>query len=813
MSVPSPSFLPWQFAIDTGGTFTDCLATSPYGERRRIKVLSSGVLRGTLVHHLGGAQYQILVRWPVHVDVFAGYTCYRPEAPEAKREVVALDPTVQVITLDAPFEKFTPGQAFELSGEEEAPVLAMRMITGTPLQVALPPLQLRLGSTKGTNALLERKGAPLTLLVTEGFADILRIGLQQRPDLFSLFIDQPEPLYTQVLEVPERLDSMGGVLHPLKEEAIQNLINQLKAKSVSNVALCLLHSYKNQEHEAALGQALNRAGIRHISISSGLSQAIQYVSRTQTTAVNGYLKPVLHSYLQGIRQALGGQPLHIMTSAGGLVGFNHFHPKDSLFSGPAGGLTGAAAIAQSKGRERVLTFDMGGTSTDVARYLRGFDYQYVTTVGQAQIQSPSLAIETVAAGGGSVCGYDGYRLTVGPDSAGASPGPAAYGAGGPLTVTDVNVLLGKLDPSAFGIPIRPQAALDAVKALQASMQPSPSLLTLLEGLEHLANQKMADAIRKISVERGFHPKEYSLVAFGGAGGQHACALARMLDVPEVIIPYDAGLLSAYGIGETALERFAESQVLQPWEDFVLEVPRVLSKLRKEAQEALETEGVTPENIEIAEVNLFMRLQGQDTPLEVPYGEDSDPAQAFRAQYEALYGHWVDRPLEVASVRLRAVERRTAATVPPKRTQSYRPAPSHELTPLLPDGPSHPVYVWDDLRPGAILMGPCLLVSATQTVFVEPHWQLLLDGQLDAQLTPLRDHDAGIRNLLEQPEAVSLALFTSRFTAIAQEMGSLLQRTSFSVNVKERLDFSCAVLDAEGRLLVNAPHIPVHLGSH
>ncbi|HAA19058.1 MAG TPA: 5-oxoprolinase, partial [Cytophagales bacterium] len=222
---------------------------------------------------------------------------------------------------------------------------------------------------------------------------------------------------------------MGGVLHPLKEEAIQNLINQLKAKSVSNVALCLLHSYKNQEHEAALGQALNRAGIRHISISSGLSQAIQYVSRTQTTAVNGYLKPVLHSYLQGIRQALGGQPLHIMTSAGGLVGFNHFHPKDSLFSGPAGGLTGAAAIAQSKGRERVLTFDMGGTSTDVARYLRGFDYQYVTTVGQAQIQSPSLAIETVAAGGGSVCGYDGYRLTVGPDSAGASPGPAAYGAG------------------------------------------------------------------------------------------------------------------------------------------------------------------------------------------------------------------------------------------------------------------------------------------------------------------------------------------------------------------------------------------------
>ena len=813
MSVPSPSFQPWQFAVDTGGTFTDCLATSPYGDLRRIKVLSTGVLRGTLMQHLGGGTYRIAVSWPVHVDVFAGYVCTLPELPHEHRQVIGLDPLAQVLMLDQPLPRFQKGDTFELSGGEEAPVLAARMITGTPLGVPLPAMTMRLGSTKGTNALLEHKGAPLLLLVTQGYADVLRIGLQQRPDLFALHIQKPAPLYTKVLEVPERLHPDGTVEQSLSEEAVQDLVQQVKATMLDNVAICLLHSYRNPVHEAQLARALKRAGIRYLSYSHQLSRAIQYVSRTQTTVVNGYLSPVLHAYLRDIRRAMGQERLLVMTSAGGLISAKHFHPKDSLFSGPAGGLTGAAEIARRKGRQRVLTFDMGGTSTDVARYDQGFDYQYVTTIGTAQIQSPSLAIETVAAGGGSVCGYDGFRLTVGPESAGARPGPACYGAGGPLTITDVNLLLGKLDPQAFGIPIRPMAARQALQVLRLQMERPPTERELLLGLEHLANQKMAEAIRKISVERGFHPSEYHLIAFGGAGGQHACALARLLNIQEVVVPYDAGLLSAFGIRETALERFAERQVLQPWEEYAPQMPSLMQALQKEAREALMQEGVAEEDIEFPQASLFLRLKGQESTLEVPYAEANDPIRAFKAQYEALYGHWVDnRPLELASVRLRAREKRLPSASSGGQFRAYRPKPHHEMPPQLPGGPVHPVHIWDELRPGALLQGPAVLVSPTQTVFVEMGWQLLLDEHLDAQITRNEPTTEEVEDLVHQPEAVALALYTSRFTAIAQEMGSLLQRTSFSVNVKERLDFSCAVLDAQGRLLVNAPHIPVHLGS-
>lgn len=813
MSIPAPSFQPWHISVDTGGTFTDCLAVSPFGSKLRLKVLSSGVLRGKVRRSIGPNQYQIDIQWPVHVDIFAGYTFRLTQHPNQTFEVLALDPGVQVVTLASKLPLGYANQGFEISAQEEAPILAARLATGTPLDSPLPQVRFRLGSTKGTNALLERKGAPLCFLVTQGFGDMLRIGLQQRPDLFSLHIMQEPPLYTQVIEVPERLSAQGEVIQELTPESLTGIVNQLKADGIENVAICLLHSYQFPTHEKELKTALKRAGIRYQSVSHELSRNIQYVARAQTTVVNGYLTPILDNYLRGIRKVLDQQPLHIMTSAGGLVGESLFFPKDSLLSGPAGGLQGAAALAQSKGRERVLTFDMGGTSTDVARFAGQFDYQYETKVGQAHIQSPSLAIETVAAGGGSICSFDGFRLTVGPESAGADPGPACYGAGGPLTVTDVNLLLGKLDPIAFGIPIYLEKAQQALEALRSTIPKPPSAQNLLEGLEHLANQKMADAVRKISVERGFHPKDYSLVAFGGAGGQHACALASLLDIAEVLVPYDAGLLSAVGIAGTALQRFAERQVLQPWLSIADEWNHWLLDVIQEAQQALVAEGITVDQQEKPEVRVFLRLLGQETPLEIQFQPGMDVPSSFRQMYQQLYGHeQPDRPLEVASVRVITRQENTPNFESSASFRSHRPSQLHEISPRFSGQDTHPVFDWDSMQPGAIISGPSVVTSTTQTLFVPGGWQAVLDGAKDAQLSPVLDDPIDLKDARQQPESLLLALRTSRLTALASEMGSLLQRTSFSVNIKERMDFSCALLDTEGRLLVNAPHIPVHLGS-
>src|SRR6185295_6479554 len=461
---------------------------------------------------------------------FRGFT-FRPllGGSDTVGEILAADwdPGEKRLELDIDKESLpalaalAEGAACELVCPEEAPILAARIATGTSPGRPLPPLAMRLATTRGTNALLERKGAPVAFFVTEGFADLLAIGTQQRPDLFALAIEKPQPLYARVIEVAERLAADGSVLRPLDREAARLGAREALDGGATSAAVALLHAYRDPRHERELVAILREAGFSRIAASSDLAPEIGFVPRAATTVVEAYLAPILGGYLERVAGALGSGSLLVMTSAGGLARADGYRAKDGLLSGPAGGVLGAAAAGRRSGFSRALSFDMGGTSTDVARYDGDFDLRFEHRVGDAHLVAPALAVETVAAGGGSICGLMGGQLGVGPESAGASPGPAAYGAGGPLTITDVNLLLGRLDPARFGIPIEPAAAERRIAEIAQRLDSEPE--PLLEGFLEIANERMADAIRRISIGRGYDPAEYALVAFGGAGAQHACA--------------------------------------------------------------------------------------------------------------------------------------------------------------------------------------------------------------------------------------------------------------------------------------------------
>ena len=460
---------------------------------------------------------------------------------------------------------------------------------------------MRLATTRGTNALLERKGARTVLFITRGFADLLRIGTQQRPDLFALRIEKPEPLYDAVVEVPERLAADGSVLLALEDVALDQLSTEaarLLAAGFEAAAVAFLHSYRNPVHERVLGDLLRRAGFRHVALSASLAPLIKILPRAETAVVDAYLSKPIAGYLARVAAALPAGALHVMTSAGGLVRAAAFRAKDSLLSGPAGGVVGAAGAGRRSGFSRVIAFDMGGTSTDVARYDGDFEYLFEHRVGDAHLVAPALAVESVAAGGGSVCRYDGFQLKVGPESTGASPGPACYGAGGPLTLTDVNLLLGRLDPERFEIPIEPAAAERALRRLRETIADAegdaPEAEALLEGLLDIADERMADAIRRISLARGYDPADYALVAFGGAGAQHACAVASRLGIRQVLVPEDAGLLSAAGLAAAVVERFEERQVLLPVSEVRERIGGWMEELGRTAAAAVEEEGVPAE---------------------------------------------------------------------------------------------------------------------------------------------------------------------------------------------------------------------------
>lgn len=794
--------------VDTGGTFTDCIGIDSDGNEYRQKVLSSSCLRGSIIKQLSETEFEISESWNINKDIFAGFQ-FKILSSNSFVLVKGYDCENKVISLESSIEPtlFTENANFEITSSEEAPILGIRLITQTALHEQFPNLILKLGSTKGTNALLERKGAKTLFITTKGFKDILEIGNQARADIFALNVIKRKQIASLIIDADERIDAKGNVLKNLDSIALKNSLERLKNERFDSVSITLMNSYINPKHEQEIKELLVTFGFRFISVSHELSPLIKIVPRAETAVANGYLAPIIYNYVNRIKSKIGNNSFQIMTSSGSLVAADNFHPKDSLLSGPAGGVVGASIVGERAGYRNIITFDMGGTSTDVSRYNGGFDYRFELEVGDSLINSSAIAIETVAAGGGSICGYDGYRLFVGPESASAFPGPACYGAGGPLTITDVNLLMGRLDSSRFGIPIYKEHAQHRLAELLSDIEQNTGLKqdanSVLNGFLDIANEIMAGAIRKISIRKGYNPKDFALVAFGGAGGLHACDMAEILNMRTVLLPRDAGLLSAYGIGNARVERFSEKQILQPYASVSEKLHGYFQEIGNKAVHLLKQEGFEDDVIEIRTQILFLRLKGQDSSIEVDFSE-ADVLAAFHRKYELLYGHVVhNRAVELEAIRVLASVMSSA-----KSETMDKPVPYAALAENRAGSESAPVFVRDLLQPGAIVKGPALFLDNFSTTFIKDGWEFQLHSDGTAVIHKIQELAT---EEIQQTKETELELFANRFMAIAENMGALLQRTALSVNIKERLDFSCALLDADGRLVANAPHIPVHLG--
>ncbi len=810
----------WKFCIDTGGTFTDCIALSPESEELRVKTLSSSALRGSVVEVIDERRVRIEVAYPVCGDFYRGYgfssfakasADKRVSGFEKDARVVEWDCATGVLKLDvALLDGVEAGQLCELQSPEEPPVLAVRILTGKRLDEDLPELEMRLATTRGTNALLERKGARVGFLVTEGFGDLLRIGNQQRPDLFALGIQKMDPLHDRVFEVAGRLTEDGSVLRELDEAGVRDFARSALAAGVESFAVALLHSYRNDVQERRVAEILREEGASFVSISSELSPFVKILPRAETAVVDAYLAPIMDAYLDAVEGAVRNEiatkvapTLRVMTSAGGLVSRGSYRAKDSLLSGPAGGVVGSSRSGLQAGEGRTIAFDMGGTSTDVSRYDGQLDYRFEQRIGAARVFAPTLRIETVAAGGGSICWFDGSALRVGPQSAGANPGPACYGAGGPLAITDVNLLMGRLDASQFGIPVFVEAAEARLKELQdeilSSTGKSMGREEVLEGLLAIANETMAEAIRKISTGEGFDPAGYALVAFGGAGGMHACEVASILKMDTIVFPADAGLLSAYGLRHAKLEQFAGLQVLEPLEGCLPDLGVWIEDLSSEALKRLEQDGVSEAEAQVLAPRFELRYKGQESILTIEGGPLKELRERFESAYREQFGFLPDGlDLELVAVRVVACsgsaageqERFECESAPRERAGKVR------------------FLKREELQHGESLLGPVVVQDAFSTVYVDEGWRAEVGSCGTLRLRKVKE----LAQSFDRGEVVDLELFTNRFLAIVDEMGALLERAAFSTNVKDRKDFSCALLDRDGFLLANAPHIPVHLGA-
>ena len=799
----------FQLFVDTGGTFTDCIGNDNLGNEYRQKVLSSSSLRGTIKKVVSAKRFEISESWNLQRDILTGFSFRLLGAEYADLKIESYDPENKILQLNRPVSNVQniTEKNFEITSHEEAPVLGARLITQTALNEDFPNLSLKLGSTKGTNALLESKGAKILFIVTRGFKDLLEVGTQARPDIFALNVQKRKQITHSILEVEERIDAKGNVLKSLNKEEIRRHLQAFKKDKIEAVAITLMNAYINPEHEEQLAGILQNEGFQFISTSTELSPLIKILNRAETTVVNAYLSPIIHNYVYRISKKISDNFFQTMTSAGGLVSAKKFHPKDSLLSGPAGGVVGAKKIGEESGFQKLITFDMGGTSTDVSRIDGEFDYRFELEVGDAKINSPAIAIETVAAGGGSICGFDGYKLFVGPKSAGALPGPACYGAGGPLTITDVNLLLHRLDTRQFGIPVFKKAAESRLEELIKQIREKTGVQRkneeILNGFIDIANEIMAGAIRKISISKGYNPKDFALVAFGGAGGLHACDIAEILGIKTVLLPKDAGLLSAYGIGNAAVERFAEKQILQNLKETQKDIPAIFAEIEIEAVQKLTDEGFKKEKIEIRQRMIFLRFKGQDSSLEIPFSNPEKLVPDFNEQYQKIYGHTVsNREIEVETLRVVASIQNKKQETTQASKNLYMPESSFLMENKTPG------FIRSDLKAGAHFSGPALFADNFATTFIKVDWGLQLKNNGTAILQHSEERQETVK---AQTRETELELFTNRFMSIAENMGALLQRTSLSVNIKERLDFSCALLDAEGRLVANAPHIPVHLG--
>jgi 5-oxoprolinase (ATP-hydrolysing) len=810
----------WQFWLDVGGTFTDCLARAPDGNLLRRKVLSSAVTKGRAAVDLKAGS--ILDPSRSESDDF--WVGYRLRLFDERGQAIAESTVVRSssdgrLQIDSPLTAHSSG-SYELVSPEEAPLLAIRLFLGLRLDEAIPPCSVRLGTTRGTNALLTRRGAKTGFVTTRGFADILRIGYQNRPKLFELAIKKPEPLFAAVAEINERIAADGSVLVIPRDEQICSELANLKALGIESLAICLLHSYANPQHEELIYHQARAMGFAEISVSSRVSPLMKIVPRGDTTVVDAYLNPVLRSYVTRIANSLPGSDVRLMTSAGGLVNATRFTGKDCILSGPAGGVVGFSRAAEAAGCPRAIGFDMGGTSTDVARYGGRFEYTYETEKAGVRIAAPMLAIETVAAGGGSICKFDGVKLVVGPDSAGADPGPACYGRGGPLTVTDCNLILGRIVPEHFPFPLDRQAVEARLAEVADQLDINTTHFDLAAGFVRIANANMAQAIRSISIAKGCDPRDYVLVAFGAAGPQHACAVAQELGITKILSHPDAGVLSALGIGLADVVKHRTAGVYQLLDSKLGQLHRVFSELERQAREEVEAEGVAAAAIEVTR-SLDLRYQGADAALTVAQPGNGDYASAFAAAHRQLYGYiHENRPLEIVAARVEAIGRastRLAAAGPTPPTVC-QPHGSHEV---YFDSRFHAAALFHraEISPGAHISGPAIIVEPLTTTIIDPGWNatILSGGELlirqavdiSSVSTP---HSALRTPHSSTPDPILLEVFNNHFTAIATQMGITLRNTSMSVNVKERLDFSCAIFTPVGDLVVNAPHIPVHLGA-
>ncbi|MEE3232838.1 MAG: hydantoinase B/oxoprolinase family protein [Candidatus Latescibacterota bacterium] len=803
----------WKIWIDTGGTFTDCLARSPSGFYSRTKVLSTSALRGQIIDVLDDCRIKVACDWPLVRGLEIGFSfvlLQREGAP--KRYVVECDLSEGLMKLDGPLSQGTCGIGFEIKSPQPAPILAAQLVTGSANPESLPRISMRLGTTRGTNALLEKQGVRVALFVTKGFSDVLQIGTQSRPDLFSLDIRKTPPLYTSVVEVDERIDSHGKVISVPVLNSLREKVEELLGDGINTVAISFVNSHVNSIHEAQVANYLMSYGMQRVICSADRVPFIKYLQRTQTTVVDAFIGPIVDDYLSEIESGINNGSLHVMTSAGGLVPNYEFRAKDSLLSGPAGGVVGAIRAGRLAGFNRIISFDMGGTSTDVARFDHEYEYVFEHHVGDAHVVAPALSIETIAAGGGSICSVHSGCLKVGPESAGAVPGPACYGAGGPLTLTDINLLLGRLNEKHFGIPINRSAAEirfnELLEKVCDQTSTTPSKEEILEGFISIAEERMADAVHRVSLEKGYDPEEYALVAFGGAGGQHACGVAQLLGIKTVVIPEDAGLLSALGIGHALVERFAEMQILENLSLVAETLPKFIEELAQEARSKIEKEGISDSVVSRRIVQL--RFVGQDQPLSLEWQLDLETA--FLARYEQLYGHSPEsKEIEIVSLRVVVSSLAIESPITDPRARKSTWVGFDGFSQMWIEGKWVDASVYDRLKLQIRenLVGPALIFESHSATFISNEW----DGLVHDSGSLILEHKRRVStDYPKKHESIRLELFVNGLRSIAEEMGTLLQRTALSTNVKERLDFSCGILDRRGNLIVNAPHIPVHLGA-
>lgn len=742
----------WQFWIDRGGTFTDIVARHPDGQLSSHKLLSDN--------------------------------------PECYQEAVIQG--IKDCLQDKP-----------ISSEE----------------IGL----IKMGTTVATNALLERKGEKVLLAITQGFRDSLRIGYQNRPHIFALNIQLPSTLYEEVIEIKERVDARGTVLQPLDEKDARGKMLAAFKKGYRAIAIVLMHAYSFNEHEKKLTALAKQVGFKQVSVSHEVAPVMKLISRGDTTVVDAYLSPVLHRYIYSLQQQLKKIPLFFMQSNGGLANASIFQGKDSILSGPAAGVIGMIKSAEIAGFNQVIGFDMGGTSTDVSHYAGEQEYCYGAEFGGIKIRTPMLLIKTIAAGGGSIIHFDGQRYIVGPDSAGANPGPACYRRGGPLTVTDCNVKLGKIQadffPQVFGSSAKEGIDVTLVHEKFAALtqiinhqtKTEQTAEQVAEGFLQIAIENMANAIKKISVQRGYDARQYVLNCFGGAAGQHACLVADNLGIKTILIHPLAGVLSAYGMGLAEMSVFKELAIEKPLKRGIISFLRQqFILLKQDAEGKLQQQGKINHKERV-----HLRYQGSDTVLVVGFNLIHKMKADFTSEHRQKFGFTQQKKmLIVESVSLASnVANHEMVENDEESVQFRTEIPQEKTVTLFTHHVYHhaPIYLRSKLKVGDRIKGCALICEAHSTTVIEPGWQAEVTSKKHLLLTRYESLKQE-KIATSRANPVLLEMFNNRFMAIAEQMGEVLKNTATSVNIKERLDFSCALFDAEGELIANAPHIPVHLGS-